>query len=171
MIDSDLNIFYRRSRAIVFVTVPFDTFWKLWELFFLKKTFSKSSQIYVCFIRKNSNSDNSKMVIRRKVPYPSVNITFHVLSIGLWYTLLFKWSDFGLECLATITPKGQSFKLKASVWNFPIPETGRNCNSLFKLVDSNWVVIMEEKRKIEYSWARTFRGRQSFSVHGTLSLA
>ena len=159
MIDSDLSIFYRRSRAIVFVTVPFDTFWRLWELFFFEENIVKVFQIYVCFIRKNSNSDNSKMVIRRKVPDPSINITFHVLSIGLWYTLLFKCSDFGLECLATITPKGRPFKLKASKWNFPIPETGRNCNSLFKLVDSNWVVIMEEKRKTEYSWARNFRGR------------
>ena len=38
---------------------------------------------------------------------------------------------FGLKCCVTITPKGQ---------------TGRNCNSLFKL-DSNWIISMEQKNK------------------------
>ena len=43
--------------------------------------------------------------------------------------------------------KGQSLKFKASVRNFPISETGRNCNSLFKLVDNSSVIIMEQERK------------------------
>ena len=30
---------------------------------------------------------------------------------------------------------------------FSISETGRNYNSLFKLADNNWVIIMEQKRR------------------------
>ena len=38
---------------------------------------------------------------------------------------------------------------KASVLNFPISETGRNYNSLFKLADNNWIIVMEQKRRKE----------------------
>ena len=49
--------------------------------------------------------------------------------------------------------KAQSPKFKASVWNFPIPETGSKCNSVFRHVDSNWVIITELKETVEYRWA------------------
>ena len=38
-------------------------------------------------------------------------------------------------------------KFKASILNFPISETGRNYDSLFKLADNNWVIVMEQKRR------------------------
>ena len=75
----------------------------------------------------------------------------------------FKWQDIGLKCLFTITPKGQSLRFKASIWNIPISETGSNCNSLFKLVDNNWVIIMEQKRRMEYNWACTVQSIQGFN--------
>ena len=113
------------------------------NLFFLKKVFSKSS--YICFFYpKASNFHNSGLVGRRQLPDPLMNNTFDVLSISLQYVLSFKWPNFGLKCLVTIAPKGQSLKFKTSVWKFPISETGRNSNSLFKLFDKNSAVIMEQ---------------------------
>ena len=57
-------------------------------------------------------------------------------------------TDLCLKCCLTIMGKGQSLKFKASLLHeiFPISETGRSCNSVFKLVDSSWVIIMEQKR-------------------------
>ena len=139
------------------------TFWYFMEIVetfvFLKKIF-----LHLCFFcPKTSNFHNPGMIGCRKLCDSSTNNIFNVLSIGLQYTLSFKWTDFGLKCLVTITSNGQSLKFKASVWNIPNSETGQNCNSLFKLVDSYWVVITAQKRKMEYSWACTFWASQSFS--------
>ena len=57
------------------------------------------------FYPKTSNFHNSEIVGRRKRPDPSMNNIFHVLSIVLLYALSYKRPDFGLKCLATITPK------------------------------------------------------------------
>ena len=64
--------------------------------------------------------------------------------------------------------KGQPLKFKASVWNFPIFETGRKCNSVFRHADSNWAIIMKLKRKVEYSWACTFSGSLYFKGYRSL---
>ena len=158
-----LNIFYRRSTTIVFRTVLFDTLWRLRQLLFFEENIFKVF-LYLCFFcPKTSNFHSPGMIGHRKLCDSSVNIIFDVLSIGLQYTLSFKWTDFGLKCLVTITSKGQSLKFNASVWNIPNSETGQNCNSFFKLDDSNWVVIIEQKRKMEYSWTCTFRASQDFS--------
>ena len=126
--------------------------------YFLKKKISKPSYIYV-FHRKNSNFHNSRMVDHGKLPYPKVNSKWHfdISLTGLKETLSFKWPDFGLKSLVTISPKVQSLKFKYCVWNFPFSKRDRNFNSLFRLADSKWVVITEQKRKVEYSWACTFR--------------
>ena len=58
------------------------------------------------FIQKTSNFHNSGMVGRRKPFYPSINNVFNFLSIGSQYAVSFKWHDFGLKCLDTLTPKG-----------------------------------------------------------------
>ena len=157
-----LNIFYHRSTTIVFRTALFDTLRRFWKLDFWRKYF-QSFLIFMFFYSKTSNFHNSEMIGRRKLCESTINSIFNVLLTGLQYTLSFKWTDFGLKCLVTITPKCQSLKFKTSAWNIPISVTGRNCNSLFKLVNSNWVVNMEQKRKMEYSWARTFRASQGLS--------
>ena len=99
------------------------TFWYFMEIvetsFFLKKIFSKSSYIHV-FYQKTSNFHNSGIIAHGKLSDPSINNIFNVLLSGLKYTLSFKWPNFGLKCLVTITPKGQSLKFKASVWNILI---------------------------------------------------
>ena len=144
-----LNIFYHRSTAIVFRIVLFDTLWKLWKLLFFEENIFEVF-LYLCFFDpKTSNFHNSEMIGRRKQSDPSVNNIFNVLSTGLQNKLSFKWTNFGLKCLVT--------------------ETDRNCNSVFKLVDGNWV-IMEQKRKMEYSWACTFRASQRFSQSGFLKM-
>ena len=50
-----LNIYYRRSTAILFGTVLFDTFWWSWKLLFFEENIFKvfSSYIYVVFLSKN----------------------------------------------------------------------------------------------------------------------
>ena len=85
-----LNIFYRRSTAILFGAVLFDTFSRLRELLSLKKIFSKSSYIYF-FYPKTSNFHNSGMVVRTELPDLSMNNIFNVLSTGLH----------GLKCRVT----------------------------------------------------------------------
>ena len=39
-----------------------------------------------------------------------------------------------MKWLGIITPKDQSLKFKASVWNITISQTSRNCNSFFSLL-------------------------------------
>ena len=67
------------------------------------------------FYLKTCNFHNSGMVGCRKLPDPSMNDIFNFLSLRLQCTLSFISPDFGLKCLVTITPKGQSLKFKASV--------------------------------------------------------
>ena len=127
----------------VFRTVLFDTLWRLWKLLVFEENIFEVF-LYLCFFYPNtSNFRNSGMTGRRKPSDPSVNNIFNVLSIDLQYAHPFKWPDFGLKCLVTITTKYQSLKFKASIRNIPIFETGRNYDSPFKLVDGNWVGIME----------------------------
>ena len=111
-------------------------------MIFEKNIFKVFLYLYLFFYPKTSNFHNSGMIGCRKLSGPSMNNIVNVLSIGLQYTLSFKWHDFGLRYLVTITPKGYPLKFKASVWNIAIPisETSRNCNSLFKLVDGKRVV-------------------------------
>ena len=127
------------------------TFWFFLEMVktfvFWRVYISKSFYIYA-FYPKTSNFNNWGMVGHKKLPNPSVNNSFNVLLVSLQYTVSFEWPDFALKWLVTITSKGQSLTFKASVWNFHIFEIGWNCNLLFKRVDSNWVIIMEQKRNI-----------------------
>ena len=125
---------YILSQIIVFGTVLFDTFWRLWNLFFKGNIFKSLLIFLPFFIRKPIISVTQAG--RRKLSDPSMNNSFDVLSISLQYTLSFKWPSFGLKCLVTITLKRQSLKFKVSVWNFGISKTDRNCNSLFKLINN-----------------------------------
>ena len=60
--------------------------------------------------------------------------------------------------------KGEPAKSKARVWNFLISETCSKCNSFSRHADSNWVIITELKRTLEYSWASTFWASLYFKV-------
>ena len=50
---------------------------------------------------------------------------------------------------------------------FSPSETGDKCNSFFRPADSDWVIIMELKENVEYSWAYTF---EPVSVSGATEI-
>ena len=156
-----LNIFYHRPTASVFRTALFDTLWRLWKLLFFEENIFKVF-LYLCFIiEKPLTSITQEWLVVKSCLTPQW-ITF-LMFYRLVYNIRMTWFkllDFGLKCLVTITPKGQPLRFKVNVWNIPTSEAGRNCNSLFKLADINWVVIMEQKRKMEYNWACTSRANQ-----------
>ena len=89
------------------------------------------------------------MVGRKNLGDRSLNRILNALSIGL-YTFSLEWPVFGLKCLVTVMPKGQSPTVKSSVCNFPIFEIGDNCNSTLRPTNSKWVT-MKLKREVEYS--------------------
>ena len=107
---------YISSRVCshVFATVLLNTFWRLWNWFFDVK-FCWNHLIFTYFYPKISSFHNSVMISRRKLPDLSLNNIFSVLSIGLQYTLSFKWPDFGLKCRVTVMPKTKSLTL-ISLW-------------------------------------------------------
>ena len=156
-----LGNIYDRSITIVFGTVFFSTFWRLWKLDFWQKNFSKS-YIYVFFLSgKQQNWFQKKfrnlgVVGHRKLPNQSLSNVFNLLLIGLPYTLSFEWPGFELKYLVTVTQKGQPPKFRASVRNYSISQAKSKCNTLFRHAGSNWVIIMELKRKVECSWECTF---------------
>ena len=49
--------------------------------------------------------------------------------------------------------KVHSPKVKGSVCDIPISEIDNNYNSFLRPENSNGVIIIELKRKVEYSWA------------------
>ena len=83
------------------------------SLFFEENIFK--ALLYLFFYPEIDNLNNSETVGSRKLPDPSMNKNFNVLSFGLQYTLSFKQPDLDLKCLAAIKPKVQSLKFKAYV--------------------------------------------------------
>ena len=128
-----LGNIYDRSIVIVFGTVFFSSFWRLWKLIFWQKNFQNLIFLF-SFYPKNSR--NGSVFGHRKLPDSSLSNAFNLLSIGLRYILSFEWPDFGPKYLVTDhlpkfkgqPPKDQPPKFKASLWNFPISETGSKCN-------------------------------------------
>ena len=91
-----LNIFYHRSTAIVFGTVFFlFFFFFIVEFFVFWRKYSQSLLIFIIIsIYPKTNSFHNSGVVG------------NFLSIGFQHTIWFKWPDFGLKCLVTITAKG-----------------------------------------------------------------
>ena len=80
------------------------------EACFLKKIFLfKSSYICVFFVQNQLTSVTQGWLVVKSC-HPLKNSIFDVLSISFQYTLSFKWPNFGLKCLVTITSKGESLK-------------------------------------------------------------
>ena len=50
----------------------------------------------------------------------------------------------------TVMPKGKSLKMKGSICNIPVSEVDVNCNMLPRPADSNGLIIVKLKRKLEY---------------------
>ena len=83
----------------------FCTFWRR-KILVLWRREIVENLIFVYFIlskkRRNwfhENLGNSGMVGRRKLPDPSLNHIFNLLSVGAQYTVSFQLTNFGLKCL------------------------------------------------------------------------
>ena len=50
----------------------------------------------------------------------------------------------------TVMPQGKSLKMKGSICNIPVTEVDVNCNTLPRPADSNGLLIVKLKRKLEY---------------------
>ena len=50
----------------------------------------------------------------------------------------------------TVMPKGKSLKIKGSICNIPVSEVDSNCNKLPRPADSNDLIIVKLKRKLDY---------------------
>ena len=55
----------------------------------------------------------------------------------------------------TIMPKGKSRQVKGSIWNIPVSEVDVNCNMLPRPTDSNGLLIVKSKSKLEYKVTAT----------------
>ena len=133
------------------------TFWYFLEivvLLFFKENIFKIF-IYLLF-PKTSNFHIWGVVSRRKLPDPFMNNIFNVFWIGLQsiklvYPLIkMTWFWPEMPCYNNVKRSILRIQGYCTVSNFPISERGRNCNSLFKLFDNKWVIIIEQRRKIEF---------------------
>ena len=92
--------------AILLKTLLCCTFSRL-KIVILWRELVENLLIFVyLFCPKNGTTDFTKTFIiqewkaaRRKLPDPSLNSIFNALSIGVQYTLSFRWTNFGLKCL------------------------------------------------------------------------
>ena len=50
----------------------------------------------------------------------------------------------------TVMPKSKSLKIKGSICDIPVTEVNANCNTLPRPADSNGLLIVKLKRKLEY---------------------
>ena len=176
-----LGNIYHRSIAILFGTVFFSSFWRLWKLIFWQKLFQ--NLIFVFFLSEKQqnwfekNFDNSGVVGHRKLPNPLLSAVFNLLPIGLRYIVSYKWSNFGPKCLVTgqlpkfkgQRPKGQPPNFKATPWE--LFQFLKQAVSTTWHADSNLVIIMKLKKKIEYSWVCTFWTSQCFKGYRNLPFA
>ena len=142
---------------------------------FLKKNILKIILYLFIFVQKPVTS--IAMVDRGKLSNLSLNNIFSVLSIGLPYTLSFKWPDFCLKFRVTIMPKGQSLKFKVSVLYeiFPFLKQAGIVIHVLNLKIVTELLLWNRKRgwllgKTD-SWACTFWTSYGFSGHRILSLA
>ena len=158
-----LGNIYDISIAIVFGTVFFSSFWRLWKLIFWQNFFQRLIFMF-SFYPKNSRTGSTKTSITQELlviencPTPRW-VTFLIFCRLVYDILSFEWPNFGPKYLVTGQPpkfKGQPPKGH--------PQNSRLVYEIFQFLsskcnlnaDSNLVIIMKLKRKIEYSWACTF---------------
>ena len=58
-------------------------------------------------------------------------------------------------------PKGKSLKIKVSSCNIPVSEVDVNCNKLSKPADSNGLIVVKLKHKLEYKGHVVFEAVRS----------
>ena len=144
----------------------FCTLWRLWKLVFWQKTFQDLISIF-SFYPKNSGTGFRKSSITQALLVVESCPTPHRVTL-----LIFRRLFYDLPChlngLILAWRTSLQLCLKGNVWNVPISETGSRCNSVFRHNDSNWVIIMELERKVEYSWTYTFWASLCFKRYRSL---
>ena len=66
----------------------------------------------------------------------------------------------------TVMPKGKSLKIKGSICNIPVSEVDVNCNMFPRPADSNGLIIVKLKRKLEYKVHAVFEAvRPDVVIH------
>ena len=95
------------------------SFWYLWKLLLFEENIFKVF-LYLCFfIQKPVTSMTQECLVVENCPTPEVHCYNNA--------------------------KRSFLKIQGQCMKFS--KTGRNCNPLFKLVNSNWVMIIEQKKK------------------------
>ena len=127
-----LGNIYDISIAIVFGTVFFSSFWRLWKLIFWQNFFQRLIFMF-SFYPKNSRTGSTKTSITQELlviencPTPRW-VTFLIFCRLVYDILSFAWPDFSPKWFWSATKiqrsaaKRSPTKFKASVWNFPISE-------------------------------------------------
>ena len=145
----------------MFWTCP--KFWAIFvaDLVFLEfvETSTSNSYIHVLFPSKKQQNWFWKNIIK-KLPDSSLSNVFNFLLIGLQHTLSFEWPDFKLKV------SHQNSMLVHEIFQFL-----KQAVSVIWHADSNLVIIMEMKRKVEFSWACTFLTSWCFKGYRNLPLA
>ena len=152
---------YDRSIAILFGTVFCSSFWRLRKLIFWQKP--SQNRIFVfSFYPEKSRTGSRKTFITQKLlvieSCPTLRWVPFLIFCRLVYNISFHLND---PILA------RSTLLQVSYQNSKVShQYSRLAHELFQFLkqavsatwhaDSNFVIIMELKRKIDYSWACTF---------------
>ena len=64
----------------------------------------------------------------------------------------------------TVMPKGKSLKIKSSICNIPVSKVDVNCNMLPRPTNSNGLIIVILKRKLEYKGHVVFKAVRPYVV-------
>ena len=115
---------------VIFGTIFFSTFWRLWKVVFWRKSFKNLISMF-SFCPKNGITGS------RKTSKTQAWLVVHWVTFSTFCPLVydipsFEWFDFGLRYLVKVMLKGQPAKFKDSLSNFPISETCSRCNSVFR---------------------------------------
>ena len=109
---------------------------------------SHDGNIYICLTchRKIKKNDIPCQAVVNKLGVDKIPVQFQTIRklerVLVSRRILFK--------KVSIMPKGESPKLKGSVCNVPISEIDTNCMTLPRPSDSNGLIIVKLKRKVEY---------------------
>ena len=174
-----LGNIYDRSIVIVFGTVFFSYFWRLWKLIFWQKNFKILS---LFFYLKNSRTGSRKTSITQELlvieSCPNPRWVTFLIFCRLVYDISSHLNDLILarSILLQVSHQNSKFSLqKVSYQNwrlvYEIFQFLKQAVSATWYADSNLVIIMELKRKIEYCWAFTFWTSHGFKGYRNLPFA
>ena len=161
-----LGNIYDRSIAILFGTVFFSFFWRLWKLIFWQKFFQNLTFTF-SFYPQNSRTGSTNTSITQELLVIESCPTPRWLMLLIFCLLIYDISShlngliFARSTLLQVSHQNSKFgcekvthqnsRLVYEIFQFLKQEVSATWHA-----DSYLVINMELKRKIEYSWACTF---------------